>query len=257
MVVNRLSVYCLLAGCSVLAAEQPVSTVVSETHRQPLPQVPLQEQGKGPAVIFIGGFGDEISMIMPHAMLRMPALADGPETRAYYHWHAGQPADIEQGATEICSHIAAYRRNNPGADVVLIGHSMGASMALRVAHLLNPEDGAVYVMTLDPADRSYTPRRPDAVNWWGNAYVTNSLSGNDYIAVMGGRWKSCRQADINLRFDGRKRDEAGLHYIHDNALSLLLSRGAKQGVSLYETLRNVLITRERANTPKVGGSTDK
>ena len=100
----------------------------------------------------------------------MPTLADGPETRAYYHWHAGQPANIEQGATEISSHIAAYRRNNPSADVVLIGHSMGASMALRVAHLLNPEEGSVYVMTLDPADRSYTPRRPDAVNWWGNAY---------------------------------------------------------------------------------------
>ena len=257
MVVNRLSVYCLLAGCSVLAAEQPVSTVVSETHRQPLPQVPLTEQGRGSAIIFIGGFGDEISRIMPHVMLRMPALADGPETRAYYHWHAGQPADIAQGATEICSHIAAYRRNNPDADVVLIGHSMGASMALRVAHLLNPEDGAVYVMTLDPADRGYTPYRAPAMTWWGNAYVTNSLSGHDYIAVMGGRWNSCKQADINLRFDGRKRDEAGLHYIHDNALSLLLSRGAKQGVSLYETLHNVLITRERANTPKVGGSTDK
>lgn len=243
MVVNRLSIYCLLVGCSVFAAEQPVSTVVSEAHCQPLPQVPLQEQGKGPAVIFIGGFGDEISRIMPHTMHRMPTLADGPETRAYYHWHAGQPADIEQGATEISSHIAAYRRNNPGADVILIGHSMGASMALRVAHLQNPEDGSVYVMTLDPADRSYIPRRPDAVNWWGNAYVTNSLSGHDYIAVMGGRWKSCRQADVNLRFDGRKRDEAGLHYIHDNALSLLLSRGTKQGVSLYEILRNILITK--------------
>ena len=238
-------------------AEQPVPTVVSEAHRQPLPQMPLTEQGRGPAVIFIGGFGDEISRIMPYTMLRLPALSGEEETRAYYHWHAGQPTDIEQGATDICSHIAAYRRNNPGADVVLIGHSMGASMALRVAHLLNPADGGVYVMTLDPADRGYKPNRAPAVKWWGNAYVTNSLSDHDYIAVMGGRWNSCKQANINLRYDGRKRDEAGLHYIHDNALSLLLSRGAKQGVSLYDMLHNMLITRERVNSPAVEAPTDK
>lgn len=243
VVVNRLTVYCLLAGCSVLSAEQPVPAVVSAAHRQPLPQVPLSAQGKGTAVIFIGGFGDEISRIMPNVMLRLPSLDGGAETRAYYHWHAGYPDNVEQGAVGISSHIAAYRRNNPGAAIVLIGHSMGASMALRAAHLLNPADGGVYVITLDPADRSYTPRRPDAVKWWGNAYVINSLSGHDYIAVLGGRWNSCRQADVNLRFDGRNRDEAGLHYIHDNALSLLLSRGTKSGVSLYDLLLKRLITK--------------
>lgn len=238
-------------------AEQPVATVVSEEFRQPLPQSPLPEQGKGPAVIFIGGFGDEISRIMPYVMLRLPALEDGPETRAYYHWHAGRPDNMEQGAADICNHIATYRRNNPGAAVIIIGHSMGASMALRTAHLLNHADGGVYVITLDPADRGYTPSRPAAVKWWGNAYVVNSLSGHDYIAVMGGRWNSCRQADANLRFDGRNRDEAGLHYIHDNALSLLLSRGCKQGVSLFDLLRRQLITTESANIPAVAGSTNK
>lgn len=238
-------------------AGQPVATVVSETYRQPLPQSPLSEQGKGPAVIFIGGFGDEISRIMPYVMLRLPALEEAPETRAYYHWHAGRPDNMEQGAAEIRNHIAAYRCNNPGADVILIGHSMGASMVLQTAHLLNPGDGGVYVITLDPADRGYSPSRPPAVKWWGNAYVVNSLSGHDYIAVMGGRWNSCRQADANLEFDGRNRDEAGLHYIHDNALSLLLSRGCKQGISLFDLLRRQLITKESANTPAAAVSKDK
>ena len=257
MVVNRLSVYCLLAGCSVIAAEQPVLTVLSEVQRQPLEQVPLREYGKGAAVIFIGGFGDEISGIMLNAMLRLPSLSGEQETRAYYHWHAGRPDNVEQGATVICNQIAAYRRNNSGADIVLIGHSMGASMALRTAHLLNPADGRVFVITLDPADRGYTPSRPAAVKWWGNAFVTNSLSGHDYIAVMGGRWNSCRQADVNLRFDGRNRDEAGVHYIHDNALSLLLSRGSKNAVSLYDILRMEQITEEPGNNREVGESTDK
>ena len=74
---------------------------------------------------------------------------------------------------------------------------------------------------------------------------------------MGGRWNSCRQADVNLRFDGRNRDEAGVHYIHDNALSLLLSRGSKNAVSLYDILRMEQITEEPGNNREVGESTDK
>lgn len=238
-------------------AEQPVATVVSDQYRQPLPQVPLPEHGRGPAVIFIGGFGDEISRIIPYTMLRVPPLTNGPETRAYYHWHAGCPDNVEQGATVICKHIAIYRRKNPGADVILIGHSMGASMALRVAHLLNPADGNVYIITLDPADRGFTPTRPATVIWWGNAYVVNSLSRHDYIAVMGGRWNMCRQADVNLCFDGRQRDEEGYYYIHDNALSLLLSRGGSKSVSLYDLLSNALITKGTANNRGAEESTGK
>lgn len=238
-------------------AEQPVATVVSEKHRQPLPQVPLPEHGRGPAVIFIGGFGDEISRIIPYTMLRVPGLTYGQETRAYYHWHAGCPDNVEQGATVISKHIAIYRRNNPGADVILIGHSMGASMALRTAHLLKPADGNVYIITLDPADRGFAPIRPAAVIWWGNAYVVNSLSRHDYIAVMGGRWNMCRQADVNLCFDGRKRDEDGNYYIHDNALSLLISRGGSKSVSLFDLLCNALITKSMVNSQESEGSTDK
>ena len=106
--------------------------VVSAQMRQPIPQKLLDARGQGPAVIFIGGFGDEISGIVPHMLAELPPLAE-KETRAYYHWHAGCPADCARGAHGLAEQVRAYRRNNSAADVVLIGHSMGASMALRVA----------------------------------------------------------------------------------------------------------------------------
>lgn len=243
MVADWLKTVLLFAGCAACIAEQPASIVVSRQQRQPIPQQPLAEHGQGVALIFIGGFGDEISGIVPHMLAELPAPAT-PDTRAYYHWHAGYPADCARGAAALAGHIRAYRRTNPAADVVLIGHSMGASMALRVAAELEPQEGRVFLVTLDPADRSYTPRRPSSVAWWGNTYVVNSQSGHDYIAELGGRWNACAGADINLRFDGRQADEAGYLYIHDNAFSLMCSRGHGRHASLWDILREQLRTKE-------------
>ena len=239
-----------------MLAGQPVCAAVASAElRQPLPQQPLTDSGQGAAVIFIGGFGDEISGIMPQAQRLLPPLAD-LETRAYYHWHAGYPQSSEQGAEALAGHIRDYRRANPAADVVLIGHSMGAAMALRTAHLLRPAEGRVFLLTLDPADRSLKPLRPQSATWWGNAYVVESLSAHDYIAVLGGRWNSCRGADVNLRFDGRRRDEAGYHYIHDNALSLLMSRNCGEHASLFDLLKALLVSKAGKHSPSGAAATD-
>ncbi|MBQ7024780.1 MAG: alpha/beta fold hydrolase [Akkermansia sp.] len=232
---KRLTLTFFLAGCFVSPAEQPVSVVASQQLRQPIPQLELDLQGQGTALVFIGGLGDEISGIVPHMMATMPPVSS-QETRAYYHWHAGNPQQADRGAAALAARIRAYRHRNSAADIVLIGHSMGAATAMKTAAALPPGEGRVFVVTLDPSDRSYAPVRPPSVSWWGNAYVVNSRSAHDYIAVWGGRWNACKQADTNLRFDGRLRDESGYFYIHDNALSLMCSRGRGRHASLYDEI---------------------
>lgn len=234
-----------MIGCSALQAEQPASVLGSDAPVHIIPQVELAEDAAGgTAVIFIGGLGDEISGIVPHMMRLVPKLSQ-QETRAYYHWHLGVPTDVEQGAAQLAERISAFRRSCSRADVVLIGHSMGAASALRTARYLSPQDGRVFLITLDASDRSCSPERPESICWWGNAYVENSLSGHDYIAVLGGRWNACSEADVNICFDGRMQDEAGYHYIHDNAYALMLSRGRGRYPSLFDSLNEALRRAEK------------
>ena len=191
-------------------------------------QRPLPATGKGRAVVFIGGLGDEVSGIMSDLAFYTPALLPGrEETRAYYYCHAGL-ADMAPLAAPklIAAHIEAYRRNTPGADVVLLGHSLGASTALKAANLLQEGRGRVFLLTSDPVDRSVTPVRPASVTWWGNAYVTASQSPQDALYALGGRWNHCEGADINLLFRGTDCNEQGYAYIHDYAHSFLMSAGA-------------------------------
>ncbi|MBR3926530.1 MAG: alpha/beta hydrolase [Akkermansia sp.] len=229
-----------MIGCSALQAEQPVSVLTEAPEVHIIPQEGLHvEACGGPAVIYIGGMGDEISGIVPRMMTLAPRVSP-MQAQAYYHWHLGVPENVEQGAAQLAELISAFRRNNPQADVILIGHSMGAGSALRIAKHLTPQDGRVFLITLDPSDRSCSPERPECVTWWGNSYVVNSLSGHDYIAVLGGRWNYCSEADVNICFDGRMRDEAGYNYIHDNAYALMLSRGRGRHPSLFDSLREAL-----------------
>lgn len=229
----------LLLACGLVlpapgeAAPSPARAV------QPLPQFPLRLEGEGMAVIFIGGFGDEISGIVCQLAASLPPVADGVENRAYYHWSLGRPDALDEGIAGLARQLGEYGTRHPRSPLVLVGHSMGAATALKIAAAL-PESQKVYLLTLDPADRSTKPERPASVAWWGNAYVVASQSGHDFIAEWGGRWNACAGADVNLAYDGRRKDEAGQPYIHDNAASLLMSRGNACGFSLLDALRGQL-----------------
>ncbi len=232
----------LFFGCSVLVAEQPVATAVAPAQQHLSPQRPLQAQSAELALVFIGGFGDEISGIIDYMARQLPPLAEN-EARAYYHWNGGVVEDATRGYQAIADAVSAFRAKNPGADVVLIGHSMGAATALKAAELLPASatpKGRIFLVTLDPADRVVQPIRPASVHWWGNAYVVNSQSGHDFIAAWGGRWNHCKQADVNIRFNGLKSDEYGYEFIHDNALSLFMSRRGSVSLSLFQSLKDLL-----------------
>lgn len=232
---------CFAAGAAEQLAATPASPIPAV---QVLAQRPLPPQQAEAALVFIGGFGDEISGIVHALFRRVPASALGVQAalRAYYYWNGGNVEDAPAGYRSMADDVAAFRRTNPQADVVLIGHSMGGAAALQVAALLpaHAGTGRVFVLTLDPVDRMVQPVRPQGVSWWGNAYVVNSLSGHDFIAVVGGRWGHCEQADFNIRFDGRRTDEYGYHYIHDDAEALLTSAGGQPAGALSAALAKQL-----------------
>lgn len=218
----------------------------------PYEQIPLTPRA-GIVIVFIGGVGDEFSGIMHYLYEDAPALTfRRPENRAYYHWHAGIPLEFSKAPALIASHIVACRAVYPRVDVVLIGHSMGAATALKVAQLLEPAQGRVFLVTLDPIDRTTLPTRPRSLMWWGNGYVTNSRSTRDLILRLGGRWGKCESADLNIRFDGNMQDELGYFYIHDHACSMFMSRVAGGGVSLADELSRLLAQPEKR--PRAGAA---
>lgn len=210
----------------------PPRVVYLGNSRATHPQEPLSAVRAERAYLLIGGFGDEVHGIMHSLACQLRQLQPAPV--AYYHWHAGRPDLPGEGLQSIARDIASFRQLNPRADLALIGHSLGAGSALRLLAMLPPGQGRLFLITLDPIDRSCRPERPASLLWWGNAYITASRSRYDFLLAAGGRWNACSAADVNLRFDGRHQDERGLPYIHDRADAMLFSRTL--GPSLYERL---------------------
>ncbi len=244
-----LSELVLLAAALVpMAAAAPASgempTPAGEHTRAGLiPQRPLPAVPAARALIFIGGFGDEVSGIVNQLSRRLPRVQSAvTEQRAYYHWNAGQDATPGNASPRLAEDVRAFLQVNPKADVILIAHSMGAATALRTLGHFREDEGRFFLLTLDPVDRTTRPERPPALHWWGNAYVTHSQSLRDFIPAMGGRWNACRGADVNLRFDGRFPHSGGFHPIHDDAAALLREYPAGGESSLLQQLRLHLTT---------------
>ncbi len=231
-----------------VAAEQAIR--LGEPDLYPQRRLPAEPGSR--ALLFIGGFGDEVTGIMSVTADLLPLLDPAtPEQRAYY-WYGEGELDPGAAPRRIEADIRAYLARNPGAELIVIGHSMGAATALRTLARFRPGEGRFYLLTLDPVDRSTRPDRPEAVHWWGNAYVTHSQSPRDFVPELGGRWNACQGADLNLRFDGRRPEMQGRYPIHDNAPGLLLGHPSHKGKprpSLHDALRRALNT-PHAATPK-------
>lgn len=230
------------AGSSAAASSEggPTKLITLRPVGHRYEQVPLPDRKADTAYICLGGFGDEIGGIVWHLAAQLRRETHAPV--AYYHWHGGQIDNRNAGIEAACEHIRRFRSRNPQADILIIGHSMGAASGLLLAKRLLSErgkadgpTGRVCLLTLDPADRTVPAERPEGLAWWGNAYIVHSQSARDFIPELGGRWNHCSGADLNIRYDGRRRDEHGRPYIHDDADALLMSRrGTPAGTSLRE-----------------------
>lgn len=204
------------------------------------PSQPLRPEKAQVALIFIGGFADNITGIVAQLSQQCPPLdPQRVETRAYYHWDEG----LEKGEAwpymqAVSQDILTFRQHNPQATLVLIGHSYGAVAALELAALLPPSSAPLYLISLDPVDLRSTRKRPPTLTWWGHTYVRNSPSSRDLIFQTAGRWGDAPQADLSQAADGSLPNEFGHRIIHDYAYDLLLSRGTNPH-SLWQALQTL------------------
>ncbi len=207
-------------------------------------QVPLRSENADAALIFIGGYADELGGYFHKVGEAFPALPRmKKQARAYYHWHGGNQSEAHLATERIAKDIDAFRKHNPTSNFLIIVNSRGAARALEGSRRLRAGGAPLYLVTVDPVDRVSPRTRPAQLTWWGNSYVVNSQSNRDFVHEMSGRWKETKGADVNLRFDGHQSDERGYPFIHDNAWSLLTSR-VGQKLSLYEELIKAFFTQK-------------
>lgn len=228
-------------------------------------QEPLPALRAAAAYVCLGGFGDEVGGIVAHEAMRLRRTTGAPV--AYYHWDGDEKLDREAGLRLITDDLLRFAKLNPQADLIIIGHSMGGSSGLMICRKLldarcanadgqGAPRGRICLITLDPVDASVSKERPEGLDWWGNAYVENSQSMRDFIPEMGGRWRHCDGADLNICFDGRSCDEYGRAYIHDTADAQLYSRGSAKH-SLWEALRAFLRRGSAADGREKGGAAEQ
>lgn len=204
-------------------------------------QVRLPAENAEVAVIFIGGFGDVVTANFRGVYEGMPILPiEGRQLRACYAWDGAQGHLLRHDTELLQQDIKAFLAINPGADLVFVGHSYGGSAVMDVMrHLQGAPYGNVLVVTLDPVscrERSYPKQRSAGVSYWVNAYCSPYRSPMDLAARVGGPWRECEQADVNLCFSGKAKDEQGQSYRHSRPQSLFADTHAAQGVSAQQLL---------------------
>lgn len=193
------------------------------------------------AVIFVGGFSEQVLLHFREAYETMPPLpCKGQQLRAYYAWDSGTGNLLFHSTWKLQRDLAAFCTLNPKSDVVLIGHSYGGSAIMdALRHMKETPHGRIIVATIDPVSRrrsSHPGERPPCVDFWINAYCYPYRNLRDGVARLGGPWRHCATADINLNFPGTSRDTEGNRFAHVYPKPLLMEPNPSTGKSVYEYL---------------------
>lgn len=244
--VAGLSVPGLLAVCCMTDCTHPVAPGIEPTpdtgffgRRQ---QVRLQDEKADMAVIFVGGFTELTLVHLRSSYETMaPLPCTGRQVRAFYSWEGGTGSLVYHTTALLQHDLRRFIKRNPKADIVLIGHSYGGSAIMdALRHLQDiPEHGRITAVTLDPVSRfkASAPReRAPMVDYWINAYCEPYRSIADIVPLVGGAWRHCPQADINLNYPGTAYDSKGQRFQHRYPQPLLMERAPRQEASPYELL---------------------
>ncbi len=190
------------------------------------------------AVIFIGGFTEQVLTHHRRVYECMPPLpTQGKQVRAFYAWDGGRGCLFFHSTSLIQRELRAFLQANPGADLVFVGHSYGGSAIMDVLRHLNTPHGRTVVVTLDAVscrERSHPRERAEGVDYWVNVYCQPYRHFKDLAAAIGGPWRECPQADLNIVFSGQERDRADRRYQHAQPLPLFEDRAPGQIYSAYE-----------------------
>lgn len=240
----------LFSACAVLLASctQPTPPVAG-LEPEPLSgfvgrrkQLPLSAEKADVAVIFVGGFSEQVLLHFRSVYEQMPPLpCQGRQLRAYYAWDSGTGNLLFHSTWKLQRDLRAFLAVNPAADVVLLGHSYGGSAIMDALRQLDdvPHTGKVLVATLDPVsrrERSKPRERAPMVDFWVNAYCSPYRNVRDVAAWLGGPWGHCPQADENMAYSGKQRDEDGDRFAHVYPEPLLMEKAPGADKSPYEVL---------------------
>ena len=213
----------------------PAEGIIGRRRQQPLPG-----EKADMAVIFVGGFTEQVLLHFRKAYETMPTLpCQGRQLRAYYAWDSGTGNLLFHSTWKLQRDLNAFCKLNPKADIILIGHSYGGSAIMDALRHLKEPHGQVIVATIDPVSRRQRskPREKAAcVNFWINAYCYPYRNLRDGFARMGGPWRYCEQADINLNFPGTQRDTDGTRFAHVYPEPMLMEPNPATGKSVYRLI---------------------